>query len=120
MTVTVYHYPKCTTCRKALAWLKEQEIDVVAKDIVLETPTVEELKNIYKVAGVPLKKFFNTSGLKYRELGLKDRLAEMTEEEQFELLSSDGMLIKRPLTFDGKSVMFGFKESEFADNWKND
>ncbi|MBQ0138793.1 MAG: arsenate reductase family protein [Kurthia sp.] len=120
MTVTVYHYPKCTTCRKALAWFKEEEIDVVAKDIVTETPTAEELKAIYTVAGAPLKKFFNTSGLKYRELGLKDRLAEMSEEEQFKLLASDGMLIKRPLTFDGKSATFGFKESEFVENWKND
>lgn len=120
MTVTIYHYPKCSTCRKAIAWLKAEGIDFVAKDIVSETPTAAQLKEIFTVGEVPLKKFFNTSGLKYRELGLKDRLANMTEDEQFEILASDGMLIKRPIVFDGKTVTFGFKESDFVENWKKD
>lgn len=119
LAITVYHYPKCSTCRKALAWFKSEAIAVEAKDIVTETPTADQLKEIYEATDVPLKKFFNTSGLKYRELGLKDRLAEMSEDEQFKLLASDGMLIKRPLSFDGKNATFGFKESEFINNWKN-
>lgn len=119
MSVIIYHYPKCTSCRKAISWLKSEEVDFEAKDIVTETPTVEQLNEILTVSGAPLKKFFNTSGIKYRELGLKDRLPEMSEQEQIELLASDGMLIKRPIVFGDGKLTFGFKELEFEDNWKN-
>lgn len=120
MTITIYHYPKCSTCRKALSFFKANEVEFEAKDIVTETPTAEQLQEIYKKAEVPLKKFFNTSGMKYRELGLKDRLETMSEQEQFELLASDGMLIKRPLVFDGNNVTFGFKEENFIETWIKD
>lgn len=119
MTVTVYHYPKCTSCRKALSWLKSEEVDFIAKDIVAETPTAEQLKLILSKTEEPLKKFFNTSGIKYRELGLKDKLPTMSEQEQLELLASDGMLIKRPLAFSENKVTFGFKEEVYEENWKN-
>lgn len=120
MTITVYHYPKCTSCRKALAWFKNEGIDVEAKDIVLETPSAAQLKEMVDATGIPLKKLFNTSGMKYRELELKDSLPDMPESEQFELLVSDGMLIKRPISFNGKQITLGFKESDFVENWKND
>lgn len=119
VTITVYHYPKCTTCKKAIAWLKEEDIAFDTKDLVTETPTAGEIKEIQEKSGLPLKKFFNTSGMKYRELGLKDRLAEMPESEQLELLASDGMLIKRPITYDGERVTVGFNENKFIENWKN-
>lgn len=119
MTVTIYHYPKCTTCRKAISWMKSENVDFEAKDIVNETPTAAELKEILIKSEEPLKKFFNTSGIKYREMGLKDRLLEMSEQEQLELLASDGMLIKRPLAVGEKTVTFGFKEDEYEKNWKN-
>lgn len=119
MTVTVYHYPKCTSCRKALSWLKSEDVDFEAKDIVTETPTAAELKELVVKSEEPLKKFFNTSGIKYREMGLKDKLLTMSEQEQLELLASDGMLIKRPLAFDGNKLTFGFKEDEYEKNWKN-
>lgn len=118
MTIQMYHYPKCTTCKKALKWFKDENVTVEAHDITTETPTKEQLRQLYEQSGVPLKKFFNTSGMKYRELQLKDRLPEMSEDEQLELLASDGMLIKRPLTTDGKKVALGFKEQEFEENWK--
>lgn len=118
MTIQVYHYPKCTTCKKALKWFKDADIAAEAHDITTETPTKEQLRQFYAQSGVPLKKFFNTSGMKYRELQLKDRLPEMSEDEQLTLLASDGMLIKRPLTTDGKNVTLGFKEQEFEDKWK--
>ncbi|WP_010290155.1 arsenate reductase family protein [Kurthia massiliensis] len=118
MTIQFYHYPKCTTCKKASKWMTEQGIAFDAHDITVETPTKEQLKSFYEASGLPLKKFFNTSGMKYRELGLKDKLANMSEDEQLSLLASDGMLIKRPLTTDGKKVTLGFKEQEFVDSWK--
>ncbi|KOS71731.1 hypothetical protein AEA09_01760 [Lysinibacillus contaminans] len=118
MTIQFINYPKCTTCKKAQKWLNENDIAYEDVHIVEQTPTKEQLENYWKASGVELKKFFNTSGIKYRELGLKDKLAEMTEDEQLELLASDGMLIKRPLVTDGKKVTLGFKETDFNTVWK--
>lgn len=118
MTIQFYQYPKCTTCKKAQKWLDEHNINYESIHIVEQTPTKEQLEEMYKVSGLPLKKFFNTSGMKYKELGLKDQLATMSEEEQLALLASDGMLIKRPLASDGKQVTLGFKESDFLETWK--
>lgn len=118
MTIQFIHYPKCTTCKKAQKWLDENEIAYEEIHVVEQTPSKEQLERYWKASGLELKKFFNTSGMKYRELGLKDRLAEMTEEEQLALLASDGMLIKRPLVTDGEKVTLGFKEADFIDSWK--
>ena len=118
MTLTVIQYPKCTTCRKAIKWLEENELAFESIHIVEQTPTKDELTALYKKSDLPLKKFFNTSGNKYKELGLKDRLADMSEEEQLELLASDGMLIKRPIVTDGEKITLGFKESDFSETWK--
>lgn len=118
MTIQFIHYPKCTTCKKAQKWLDENGIAYEDIHVVEQTPSKEQLERYWKASGLELKKFFNTSGMKYRELGLKDRLAEMTEDEQLALLASDGMLIKRPLVTNGEKVTLGFKESEFIDTWK--
>lgn len=118
MTIQFIHYPKCTTCKKAQKWLDENGIAYEGIHVVEQTPSKEQLECYWKASGLELKKFFNTSGMKYRELGLKDRLAEMTEEEQLALLASDGMLIKRPLVTDGEKVTLGFKEADFIDSWK--
>lgn len=107
------HYPKCTTCRKAVNWLKEQNIEYVERDIKADNPTEEELKQWIKISGLPVKRFFNTSGMIYRELGLKDKLADMSEEEQIRLLASDGMLVKRPILVGEDSIFVGFKEKEW-------
>ena len=109
-------YPKCTTCQKAKAWLEEQKVDYTLRDIKLENPSLEELRQWWQASGLPLKKFFNTSGLQYKTLDLKNKLPDMTEEEQLALLATDGMLVKRPIivTDDGK-VLTGFKESD----WEN-
>ncbi len=108
------YYPKCSTCKKALSWIREQGIKVTERDIVLDNPTEKEIKLWHKRSGLPLKKFFNTSGMKYRELGLKDKLKEMSEEEQYKLLATDGMLVKRPLLVGKDFVLTGFK----LDDWK--
>ncbi|MEE3809509.1 arsenate reductase family protein [Lysinibacillus fusiformis] len=118
MTIQFIHYPKCTTCKKAQKWLNDHEVSYEEVHIVEQSPTKDEIKAIWQASGLPLKKFFNTSGMKYRELGLKDKLAEMTEDEQLELLASDGMLIKRPIVTDGQKVTLGFKESDFEQTWK--
>ena len=118
MTIKMIHYPKCTTCKRAQAWLNENGIEYTARHIVEEAPTKEELTNYWKLSGYPLKKFFNTSGKKYRELQLKDRLKEMSDEEQLVLLASDGMLIKRPIVTDGQRITLGFKEDDFENTWK--
>ncbi len=118
MTIQFIHYPKCTTCKKAQKWLTDNGVLFEEVHIVEQPPTIEQLKNYWQVSGQPLKKFFNTSGMKYRELGLKDKLAEMSEEEQLTLLASDGMLIKRPIVTDGEKVTLGFKESDFEEAWK--
>ena len=116
--ITFYAYPKCTTCRKAKKWLEQNEVEFNEINIAENPPSKQELKEIYKSSGVELKKFFNTSGLVYRSLGLKDKLASMPEDEQLELLASDGMLIKRPLAFDGSKTTLGFKEAEYQNAWR--
>lgn len=112
------HYPRCTTCKKAQKWLDENNLSYEAINIVEQTPTKEQLESYWKASGLPLKKFFNTSGMKYKSLGLKDKLTTMTEDEQLELLATDGMLIKRPIVTDGQKVTLGFKEEEFIESWK--
>ena len=106
-------YPKCSTCKKAKKYLEEHGIEFEDRHIVEENPTKEELTEWIRISGKSVKKFFNTSGMKYRELGLKDKLPQMSEEEQIELLASDGMLVKRPLLIDGEMVLAGFKEAEW-------
>lgn len=118
MTIQLIQYPKCTTCKKAQKWLDDNEIAFESVHIVEETPSKEQLKAYYEISGLPLKKFFNTSGAKYRELGLKDKLTHMSDDEQLALLSTDGMLIKRPIVTDGKRLTLGFKESDFLEVWK--
>lgn len=118
MALTFYWYPKCGTCRKAKKWLDEQQISYEDIHIVENPPSREKLEEIYKNSGLELKKFFNTSGQKYRELGLKDKVKTASEDELLDLLSTDGMLIKRPLTTDGVKVTVGFKEDEFEKVWK--
>ena len=108
-------YPKCSTCKKAKKYLEEHGIEFEDRHIVEENPTKEELAEWIRISGKPVKKFFNTSGMKYRELGLKDKLPQMSEEEQIELLASDGMLVKRPLLIDGEIVLTGFKEAEWPE-----
>ncbi|MBI9106378.1 MAG: arsenate reductase family protein [Spirochaetales bacterium] len=107
---TIYQYPKCTTCAKALKWLTEEKISFTPIHIVEETPDAETLKSLIEKSGLPLRKFFNTSGKKYRELGLKDKLDAMSLDEALKLLASDGMLIKRPLLVNGETVLIGFNE----------
>ncbi|WP_096156750.1 arsenate reductase family protein [Bacillus sp. FJAT-45066] len=118
MSVTFYWYPKCGTCRKAKKWLEEHNVEVNEVHIVDQPPSKEQLTQLHEKSGLELKKFFNTSGMKYRELGLKDKLKTATEEEMLELLASDGMLIKRPITTDGTKVTVGFKDAEFEQAWK--
>lgn len=111
-------YPKCTTCRKARKWLDENQITYEFRDIKLENPTYEELSRWHQRSGLPLKKFFNTSGLLYKSMGLKDRLPGMSEEEMLKLLATDGMLVKRPLLVGEDFVLVGFKESQWAEKLK--
>lgn len=115
MKILFVEYPKCTTCQKAKKWLEEQGIDFEDRHIVEENPTEEELRVWWKRSGFPLKRFFNTSGMKYRELQLKDRLPSMDEEEQIRLLASDGMLVKRPVLVGENFVLTGFREKEWAE-----
>ena len=111
-------YPPCSTCKKAKKWLDDQGIAYTARHIKEENPTYEELKIWYQRSGLPLKKFFNTSGLIYKDLGLKDKLPTMTEEEQLRLLATDGMLVKRPLVIREDLVLTGFKEAEWFEKLK--
>ncbi len=106
-------YPKCTTCKKAKTWLEEHHILYTDRHIKEQPPTPEELKDWLTKSGLPLKRFFNTSGLLYKEMQLKDKLPGMSEEEQLRLLSSDGMLVKRPLLIHGDTVLVGFRQSEW-------
>ena len=108
-------YPPCSTCQKAKKWLDARGVGYTARHIKENNPTYEELKAWYEMSGLPLKKFFNTSGLVYKSLGLKDKLPTMTEEEQLRLLATDGMLVKRPLVIGGDFVLTGFKEKEWAE-----
>ena len=103
-------YPKRSTCQKAKKWLRENKIEVKDRNIVEETPTIEELEQWIKISGIEIKKWFNTSGLKYKELNLKDKLSNMSDEEKIKLLASDGMLIKRPLLISDNQIYIGFKE----------
>ncbi|TQR09304.1 arsenate reductase family protein [Psychrobacillus soli] len=119
MTIQFFGYPKCSSCNKASKWLKNHEVEFVQHHIVETPPSKELIKEMLTASGLELKKFFNTSGTKYRELQLKEKLPNMTEEEQIEMLVSDGMLVKRPLVFDGKHLTLGFKEEEFEHIWTN-
>ena len=113
MLVLVYH--KCSTCQKALRWLDEHKIFFEERSIVEENPTYEELKEWYGKSGMPLKKFFNTSGMLYKQMNLKDKLPEMSEDEQLKLLATDGMLVKRPLVVGEDVVLTGFREKEWEE-----
>ena len=106
-------YPKCSTCQKAKAWLDQRGISYDLRDIKLDNPTAEELTAWYQKSGLPLKKFFNTSGLQYKALGLKDKLPEMSEADQLALLATDGMLVKRPLLVGDDFVLAGFRQAEW-------
>ena len=108
-------YPKCTTCQKAKKWLDDNKIEYELRDIKENNPTLDELTTWYKMSGLPLKKFFNTSGILYKSLSLKDKLPAMSEEEQLKLLATDGMLVKRPLVIGNDFVLVGFKESEWSE-----
>ena len=112
------HYPKCTTCQKAKKWLDGNGITYTERHIVENNPSYEELKEWHAKSGLPLKKLFNTSGLMYKEMQLKDKLPAMSEDEQLKLLASNGMLIKRPLVMDGETVLVGFKEAQWAEKLK--
>ena len=111
-------YPKCTTCQKAKKWLDDNKIEYELRDIKQENPTLEELTEWYKKSGLPLKKFFNTSGLLYKSMDLKNKLPDMTEDEMLQLLSTDGMLVKRPILVGNDFVLIGFKESEWNEKLK--
>lgn len=108
-------YPKCTTCQKAKAWLDGQGIPYELRDIKSQNPTEADLRLWHKLSGLPLRKLFNTSGLQYKALGLKDKLSSMSDADQFALLSSDGMLVKRPVLVGEDFVFFGFKEADWAE-----
>ena len=114
----VIHYPKCTTCQKAKKWLDGNGITYTERHIVENNPSYEELKEWHAKSGLPLKKLFNTSGLMYKEMQLKDKLPAMSEDEQLKLLASNGMLVKRPLVMDGETVLVGFKEAQWAEKLK--
>ena len=111
-------YPKCSTCQKAKKWLEEQKIEYTERHIAEMNPTYDELKEWYGKSGLPLKKFFNTSGLLYKEMQLKDKLVTMKEEEMLKLLATNGMLVKRPLIVNGEDVLVGFKEAEWSEKLK--
>lgn len=111
-------YPKCSTCQKAKAWLQERGVAFDERDIKQDNPTEQELRAWHEKSGLPLKRFFNTSGLQYKALGLKDKLPAMTEDEQYALLATDGMLVKRPLLVGNDFVLVGFKEAEWESHLK--
>ena len=113
MLVLVYR--KCSTCQKALKWLEEKNIEFTERPIADENPSYDELKEWHVKSGLPLKKFFNTSGLMYKDMGLKDKLSDMSEEEQLKLLATNGMLVKRPLVVGDDYVLVGFKEKEWEE-----
>ncbi len=117
MSITFYWYPNCGTCKKARKWLNEKNTAYEAIHIVEDTPSKEKLLQWIKKSGLPAKKFFNTSGKKYRELNLKDKVKDMTDEKIAEILASDGMLIKRPIAVRNDKVTVGFKEELYEENW---
>ena len=108
-------YPKCTTCKKAQKWLEDKKLSFDIRDIKENNPTADELKEWFAKSRLPLKRFFNTSGLLYKSMELKDKLPDMTEEKQIKLLASDGMLVKRPILIIGDKVLVGFKEKEWEE-----
>lgn len=109
-------YPKCTTCKRAKAWLDEAGIEYIDRNIKDENPTIDELREWYAKSGLPLKRFFNTSGMLYKQMSLKDKLPQMSEEEQLELLSTDGMLVKRPIIINDETILVSFRQEE----WKQE
>ncbi len=111
-------YPKCTTCQKAKKWLDDNGIEYELRDIKTENPTLDELALWHEKSGLPLKKFFNTSGLLYKSMELKDKLPGMSEEEMLQLLATDGMLVKRPLLVGDEFVLVGFREADWAERLK--
>lgn len=113
MKVLFVEYPKCSTCQKAKKWLDEQNVTYEDRHIKEQNPSVEEIKAWHEKSGADIKKFFNTSGMLYKEMQLKDKLPEMSLEEKYTLLASDGMLVKRPILVTGKTVLTGFKEAEW-------
>ena len=117
--IVFFCYPKCSTCQKAKKWLEENSVEFIERDIVKNNPTEAELKKFYKKSKKELKKFFNTSGILYKEMDLKDKLPKMTEEEMLKLLATDGKLVKRPMIVTKDFVLNGFKEEEWKELLKN-
>ena len=115
MNVLFVEYPACTTCKKAKKWLDERQVSYEDRHIKEQNPTLDELKQWHKASGLPLKKFFNTSGQLYKSMNLKDKLPDMSEEEQYSLLASDGMLVKRPILVGEGFVLVGFREEQWAE-----
>ena len=111
-------YPRCSTCKKAVKWLEDNNIEYTYRDIKTDNPSEDELRKWHAMSGLPLKRFFNTSGMLYKEMHLKDRLPDMSEDEQFALLATDGMLVKRPLLVGDGFVLTGFKEPEWTEKLK--
>ena len=109
------NYPKCSTCRKAKKWLEEHDFEFESRHIIEDNPQADELKEWWEKSGLPLKRFFNTSGMKYRELKLKDKLPDMSDDEQFDLLATDGMLVKRPILVTDDDVLVGFRQKEWEE-----
>lgn len=118
MSVLFVEYPKCSTCKKAKKWLEDNKVEFIDRHIVENNPTKEELMEWHERSGFPLKKFFNTSGMIYRDMGLKDKIPTMTKEEQFDLLASNGMIVKRPIVVGEDFVLVGFKEKEWDEKLK--
>lgn len=118
VALTFYWYPNCGTCKKAKKWFEDNQIDYTSVHIVEETPSKEQLFNLIENSELPAKKFFNTSGKKYRELNIKDKIKDASTEEMAEILATDGMLIKRPIVTNGEKVTVGFKEEMFQETWK--
>jgi arsenate reductase (glutaredoxin) len=119
MTLTIYSYPKCGTCRNAKKWLEHNKIAFKEVHIVENPPSKAQVKKLYDKSNLELKKFFNISGQKYRELGMKDKIKVASEDELLDILGSDGMLLKRPIVTDGHKVTVGFKEDLFEQTWKD-
>ena len=115
MSLLFLEYPPCSTCKKAKSWLDAHGVQYTSRHIKDQNPSKEELKAWYQKSGLPLERFFNTSGLLYKEMKLKDKLPAMSEEEQLQLLATNGMLVKRPLLIDGDTVLIGFKEAEWSE-----
>ncbi len=115
MAILFLNYPKCTTCIKARKWLEENNIEFISRHIVEENPSFDELKKFIALSGLPVKKFFNTSGILYREMQLKDKLTTMSEEDMIKLLSTNGMLVKRPLIISEDGVLIGFKAEKWVE-----